>query len=164
MLIRKTNLNDVDAVVEIYRHARKFMRETGNPNQWNKVYPAEEDVLSDIARGGGYVCEESGEIVAAFFFLKGEDKTYKKIYDGAWKNDEPYAVIHRIAVKYNGRGIAKFCFDECFKMHGNLRIDTHRDNIPMQTALKKSGFEYCGIIYLENGDERIAFQKCAEHL
>ena len=30
----------------------------------------------------------------------------------------------------------------------------------LQKALAKYGFEYCGIIYLEDGDERIAFQKC----
>jgi hypothetical protein len=42
---------------------------------------------------------------------------------------------------------------------GNIRIDTHRDNVPMLSLLDKSGFERCGIIYLKNGDERIAFQK-----
>jgi RimJ/RimL family protein N-acetyltransferase len=44
-------------------------------------------------------------------------------------------------------------------MHPNLKIDTHRDNIPMQKVLKRNGFSECGIIYIENGDERIAFQK-----
>ena len=41
----------------------------------------------------------------------------------------------------------------------NLKIDTHRDNYPMQKSLKKNGFEYCGIIYLADGNERLAFQK-----
>ena len=29
----------------------------------------------------------------------------------------------------------------------------------MQRLLEKSGFKYCGIIYLEDGNERIAFEK-----
>ena len=29
----------------------------------------------------------------------------------------------------------------------------------MQRALEKSGFAYCGIIYLASGDERLAYQK-----
>ena len=41
----------------------------------------------------------------------------------------------------------------------SIRIDTHKDNIPMQRALAKHGFIKCGIIHLANGDERIAFQK-----
>ncbi|HNZ83431.1 MAG TPA: GNAT family N-acetyltransferase, partial [Sedimentibacter sp.] len=48
-----------------------------------------------------------------------------------------------------------WCFEKC----RNLKIDTHRDNIPMQNLLNKNGFIRCGIIYLENGDERIAYQK-----
>ena len=34
-----------------------------------------------------------------------------------------------------------------------------RDNLKMQGAMKKAGFVYRGIIYLENGDERFAFEK-----
>mgnify|MGYP003296922186 CR=1 FL=1 len=40
----------------------------------------------------------------------------------------------------------------------NIRIDTHHDNVVMQRLLKKLGFQYCGIIHLENGDPRLAFQ------
>lgn len=46
---------------------------------------------------------------------------------------------------------------------GNIRIDTHRNNIPMQKTLIKNGYRVCGTIYLENGDERIAFQKEQEN-
>ena len=28
----------------------------------------------------------------------------------------------------------------------------------MQRMLAKTGFQYCGVIYLENGSERIAFE------
>ena len=29
----------------------------------------------------------------------------------------------------------------------------------MRHLMEKHGFDYCGIIYLANGDERLAFQK-----
>ena len=41
----------------------------------------------------------------------------------------------------------------------NIRIDTHRDNRIMRHNIEKHGFAYCGIIYLANGDERLAYQK-----
>ena len=159
MLIRKTKITDISECVNIYNSAREYMRASGNPDQWPSCYPGEVDVLSDIASGCGYVCEDKGEVVAVFYFAKGPDTTYAKIYDGAWKSDEPYAVIHRVAVKYHGRGIIDFIFNECFTTSGPLRIDTHKDNLPMQKVLKRNGFEPCGIIHIETGAERIAFEK-----
>lgn len=162
MKIRKTTAADVAAAEKIYKDARDFMRAAGNPTQWANEYPNRESVLDDIENGVGYVCEDGGEILAVFMFKVGRDETYDVIYDGEWLNDEPYAVIHRIAVAdhAHGRGVAGFCFAECFKHFPNLKIDTHRDNIPMQRALARAGFERCGIIHLASGEERVAFQKC----
>ena len=159
MLIRKTTAADIEAAAAIYDSARAFMKESGNPNQWNGTYPNSDNILADVKNGGSYVCEDNGEIVAVFYFCIGNDPTYNNIYDGEWKREGEYAVIHRIAVKYHGRGIADFIYAYCFNTHPNLRIDTHRDNAPMQRSLLKNGFEYCGIIYLTSGDERLAFQR-----
>ena len=159
MIIRKTKTADVSACSEIYAAAREYMRNAGNPEQWSGAYPDTVEILSDIALGCGYVVEEDGDVVAVFHFSPGPDPTYAKIYDGEWKSDEPYAVIHRVAVKHHGRGIIDFIFRECFKAAGHLRIDTHKDNIPMQRVLKRNGFEYCGIIHIETGAERMAFEK-----
>lgn len=159
MQIRRSTPSDITAIGEIYSAAKKFMRENGNPNQWSENGPDENSALSDSERGIGYVCEDGGEIVAVFAFEIGREPTYDKIYGGEWLSDEPYAYMHRVAVKKHGQGIIDFCFNECFKLHPNLKIDTHRDNIPMQRVLKRCDFRECGIIYLENGDERLAFQK-----
>ena len=160
MYIRKTEERDLLEISEIYSSAKRYMAESGNPNQWNtENSPGIKTAREDMENGVGYVCERDGEIIAVFMFKIGEDSTYKTIYDGKWKNEAPYAVIHRIAVKYHGQGIVAFCFDECFSRFPNLKIDTHKDNVPMQKALKKAGFHHCGIIHLENGEERIAFQK-----
>jgi len=41
----------------------------------------------------------------------------------------------------------------------NIRIDTHKDNHIMQHNLAKYGFQYCGIIYIASGAERLAYQR-----
>ena len=160
MIIRPITRLEITEANKIYEHAREFMKNAGNPNQWNSAYPGIYDIEKGMERSASYVCCDDVEIVATFHFeINADDEAYKNIYGGAWINDAPYATIHRIAVKYHGRGIVDFCFNECFKLFPNLKIDTHKDNIPMQKALTRAGFEYCGIIYLSNGDERMAYQK-----
>lgn len=158
--IRPAELTDFPRILKIYENARDFMRQTGNPNQWGETHPAEEILRSDIPKGQLYVCTENDEILGVFAYIRGIDPTYLRIYDGQWRNDEPYGTIHRIAVTAPGKGVASFCFDWALAQCPNLRIDTHRDNLPMQRALEKYGFQYCGIIHILNGDERIAFHKC----
>ena len=160
MIIRPATMADVEACDEIYKAARQFMRESGNPNQWSGEYPNGDDVIDGISKGTSYVCEDNGEVVAVFAFYQNySDPTYLNIYNGQWLNNEPYSVIHRIAVKYNGRSIAAECIKYCEERSQNLKIDTHEDNIPMQRLLNKCGFKYCGIIYISTGAERIAYQK-----
>ena len=157
--IRPAEFADLPLILEIYAQARQYMRDTGNPNQWGDSHPAEEILRSDIPKGQLYVCMENGEIVGVFAYIRGIDPTYVRIYEGQWLNDEPYGTIHRIAVTAHRKGVASFCFDWALQQCPNLRIDTHRENLPMQRALEKYGFEYCGIIYLANGHERLAFHK-----
>ena len=105
----------------------------------------------------GIPCIE-GEILGTFCFILGEDPTYQQIYEGAWLNDEPYGVIHRLATNGKQKGVSEACLDWCFERWPNVRVDTHRDNKVMQHILTKYGFQRCGIIYVKNGTERIAYQ------
>ena len=157
-MIEKASLSQLPQILAIYEKARNFMTQTGNPNQWGTAYPPEEMIRQDILNGKCYVNLWNGAICAVFYFAVEEDPTYGYI-EGAWLNDAPYGVIHRIAVGENGRGTAAECFKFAYECCGNLRIDTHEDNIPMQRCLAKNGFHRCGIIYLEDGDPRIAYQK-----
>lgn len=159
MHIRKTKPNEINTIMKIYVQAKKFMKESGNPNQWGKEYPEVSLIESDVESENSYVCIEDDEIVGTFYFVVGEDPTYAKIYGGQWLDNHPYGVIHRIASTDGKRGVATFCLDWCLKQCGNIRIDTHHDNIPMQKLLEKIGYTKCGIIHLANGDERIAYQK-----
>ena len=159
MEIRLARQEDIDAANGIYEAARSYMRDAGNPCQWNSAYPGKKDIADGIADETSYVCVDGDEIVATFYFKIGDDPTYAEISEGSWVSEEPYAVIHRIAVKHHGRGIVDFCFDYCFNRFPNLKIDTHKDNIPMQKCLLRCGFEYCGIITTWNGEPRCAYQK-----
>ena len=67
--------------------------------------------------------------------------------------------MHRVAAPGRVKGAGSFCIRWCAKHSGgDLRIDTHRNNLPMQHVLEKNEFQRCGIIYLANGDERIAYE------
>ena len=161
--IRKANEKDMPRILEIYEEARRFMAENGNPGQWTDGYPKEELIREDMARGNLYLCEEGDGIAAVFVFFLDEEPSYRNISGGAWLNEEPYGTIHRIASAGKRKGAASFCVDWCYKQCRNLRIDTYKDNLPMQRFLKKKGFLFCGAVQVENtkGDrERLAFQKC----
>ena len=159
MQIRKTKMEELDEVMKIYAYARKFMAEHGNPNQWKTTNPPIERVEQDIREGKSYVCVDENEILGVFYFAVEDDITYRVIYDGEWKNQSEYAVVHRIASAGKVKGVGSFCLNWAYEQFANVKIDTHRDNVVMQNMLKKNGFSYCGIIHLENGEERLAFQK-----
>jgi RimJ/RimL family protein N-acetyltransferase len=159
MRIRKTRPEDIEEVMQIYARARSFMAQTGNPTQWDGGYPHESLIREDIEKGISHVAEYDGKIETVFVFFKGEDPTYRVIENGSWVNDEPYGVIHRIASRGEVKGAGAACLLWGFEQCGNLRIDTHDDNLVMQHVLEKNGFVRCGRIYLEDGSPRVAYQK-----
>lgn len=159
MHIRHTTQEDLPAILEIYATARRFMAANGNATQWGTVKPAAERVAQDIEEGISYVgTDDEGVIRFVFVFFTDPEPTYAFIENGAWLHDAPYGTIHRVATDGTIHGAMGLITAFCRERIGNLRIDTHVNNIPMQKALAKNGFVHCGTIYLENGDSRIAFQ------
>ena len=164
MKIRKSTEQDIDRMMEIYAFAREQMAKTGNSNQWGPTnWPPEELLREDIRTGNSYVCEnDDGLVVGTFYFIQGRDiePTYRDITDGAWLDDSPYGVIHRVAADGSEKGIGAFCINWAFEQCGHMRIDTHGDNVVMQKLLTKLGFVPCGTIYVVEDDyPRIAFEK-----
>ncbi len=157
--IRLVTYDDIPAIMPVIDAAREMMHSSGNVNQWINGYPSEEIIHADIARDGGFMVTDDERIVAYFAFLPAPEPTYEKIYDGAWLNDEPYYVIHRLASWPDVHGIWDCVLEWAFERTRTLRVDTHRDNHIMQHNILKHGFTYCGIIYLLSGDERLAYQK-----
>ena len=159
--IRKADITMLDTLMDIFEQGKRIMRKDGNMKQWTGGYPTEEIVRRDIENGNSYVCLDNEQhVVGTFAFIPGADPTYAQIYNGAWLDDtRPYGVIHRLASTEESKGVASACLEWCYRRMPNLRADTHRDNRILQHIFKKHGFRYCGIIYLPNGDERLAYQK-----
>lgn len=158
--IREAQPSDMADIRLVINAAKGIMRASGNMLQWQGNYPSEEVLLADMERHGGFVILDDGRIVGYFAFLPSPDPTYSTIYQGEWLDDTlPYHVVHRIASYPDAHHIFASLLDFCFAREPNLRIDTHRDNSIMQHVLLRHGFTYCGIIYLANGDERLAYQK-----
>lgn len=154
--IRPAVQADLNQIEKIYAHARRFMAENGNPTQWGNDYPRRELLEADIKTGNLYVAEDHNQIYGVFLFVMGEDPAYSYIKNGAWCSDLPYGTIHRIASCRSGlfRQALEFCRCRC----SHIRIDTHADNKPMQHLAEKHGFRRCGIIYVEDGTPRIAYE------
>lgn len=159
MKIRCAKKDDVEEILRVYRAAKQYMDDTGNATQWEKGYPSREMIEADIEAGELYVLADD-TVHAVFYFAVGEDETYKKIYDGAWKSDAPYAVIHRVGSDGTAHGVMREIVSFSMEKYPNIRIDTHENNKTMQHVLEKLGFARCGTIYLPNGDPRIAYQLC----
>ena len=157
MKVRKGELKDIDTIMDIYAPARKYMVEHGNPDQWADGHPPRELILDDIEKGICHVITKDDKICGVFAFILGQDPTYKVIEGGSWLNDNPYGTIHRIASDNKTGGILKCAISYGLSHISDVRIDTYKDNIKMQTLLKQYGFTKCGTIYLENGDPRIAY-------
>lgn len=165
MEFRKTVKSDVTDVMKIIKQAQEYFKVQGI-DQWQNNYPNEEVIIKDIENDESYVLIKDNEIVATTVISFNREKTYEAIFDGQWITDGEYAAIHRIAVadKFKGLGFSgkminyaeKMCKDRNIK---SIKADTHRDNLSMQALLGKNNFKYCGVIFLENGAERVAFEK-----
>lgn len=154
--IRKAQLEDLPVIEQIYAYARKFMADHGNPDQWGSTYPSGEMLMDDIEKQLLYVLCGESQIHGVFYFYIGADPTYAKIFEGSWRSDAAYGTIHRIAGDGSG-GILNSAVAYCKKRCSHLRIDTHADNYVMQKAILKQGFSERGIVYMEDGTPRIAY-------
>jgi predicted GNAT family N-acyltransferase len=165
MEFRKTVKTDINDVMNIIRQAQVYFKELGI-NQWQNDYPNVEIINNDIDNENSYVLLKDNNIVATAAVSFEGEKTYDSIYEGQWISNKEYAVIHRIAVNnnYKGLGISSKIIRNveqlCLKKSVySIKVDTHEENLSMQKMLKKNQFQYCGVIYLEDGSKRIAFEK-----
>ncbi len=155
--IRNAELKDLPRIEAIYAYARNFMAATGNPHQWGTKEPPTEQIIADIQDGSLYAVTDETGIHGVFFFAMGEDPTYRSIYEGCWLSDTPYGTIHRVASDGSG-GIFTAALEFCKGRSSHIRIDTHQDNTIMQHVVEKNGFSLRGIIYIEDGTSRIAYE------
>ncbi len=158
-MVRKAAYEDLPEILHIYDKARAFMRASGNASQWRNGYPRREVLEYDISQGNLYVLADSFGPYGVFMLRVGTDPTYLEIRDGGWLDDSDYAVIHRVASSGRRKGVLHEVVAFASSLCPHIRIDTHADNLPMQTALLKEGFSRTGIIVCDDGTDRIAFER-----
>jgi len=152
-------------MLSIVAMAQKYLAAQG-VDQWQDGYPNERVMAGDIHDGAAYVLERRGQVIGIATVLFTGEPTYAVIEDGAWASPEPYACIHRIALAATARGSGASGelmagAERLIRERGvwGVRVDTHRDNRVMRGMLQKNGYAACGVIYLADGQPRVAFEK-----
>ncbi len=159
--IRRATVSDFAAIRAIYDSAKAFMDSIGDDKQWPLGYPYDDILAEDIECGRLFViCDGSGVPHGVFALICGIDPTYVTIYDGAWLREQEYVTLHRVASDGVLRGVMRsaVAFARASHPECDIRIDTHEDNSKMHAVLAELGFKRCGIIYLDIGAPRIAYQ------
>lgn len=156
--VRHTSVDDFDAVMAMYDHSRNLMRAAGNTTQW-VGYPTLAQLQADTARGNSYVVESQGVPIGTFALVLGVEPTYGLIVHGRWFDTAtPYATLHRLAKAPGTQGIAAAAFNYAKKHHAHLRFDTHESNLTLQAIANREGFVYCGIVFMSDRTERLAYE------
>ena len=168
MKILNANSDDIISISELFDEARKTIASLGI-DQWQNGYPSKDIIEEDISLSRSYCVKEDEKLCGTFVMITDGEPTYDKIYDGHWITGDDnynYVAIHRVAVSVSmrGRGISTAIIEYVSEFARNLnrsslRIDTHKGNVVMRRMLEKHGFKYCGIIFLQNGEERVAYEK-----
>jgi len=155
--------SETPIIWNILKQAIKKRKEDGS-NQWQDGYPNLEVINKDIEKKAGFVLIENEIIVGYFAILINDEPEYEKI-EGAWLNNDPYLVFHRVAIskKHLGKGLAKKIMNgiEEYALKNNIysiKADTNFDNTAMLKIFKKFEYSYCGKVYLR-GSPREAYQK-----
>ena len=152
MNIELVILDDLNKLMDIYDLARVRMVNEGNLTQWDNREVFKTEIIDYINKKILYKVIENDEIVGYFAYIYDIEHAYDVI-DGKWLNQDKYITIHKIASKYNNKGIGgfiiKYVIDRC-KNEGiyNIKIDTHKNNLSMNKFLTNNWFINCGVISL----------------
>lgn len=157
LTVRPALGSDLPVLAPIFDSARAYMRAAGNMVQWVGGYPSSELMASEIDAGHCFVITDAaGTVRATFCLIAGDDPTYAYI-EGEWLHPGPYCTIHRLASDGSVRGAFAAALEYARSLGLVVRADTHESNANMQRLLLGAGFEYCGIIYVNDGTPRLAY-------
>lgn len=167
LLIKKTmenyqvcraTMGDIEQIISMIEYSRSLMRKRGNLSQWTGGYPSRQDVEADIRAGNSHLLRCGDAVAGTFALVEGLEPTYQ-IIEGGWKDaPRPYGTIHRTACAPGFHGIFAAALEWSRRQVASLRIDTHADNRVMLHLIQKLGFERCGIVYMDDGSPREAYQ------
>ena len=160
MQIRKAQYKDVQQMMYIVKQAQHDLKEM-NVDQWQNGYPNDTVLHQDIDLNKAYVAE-SDHVLGLMVISYNDETTYDPLT--TWIKSS-YMVIHRFVVEKEVQrtGVASYMVHQASMMAKELqmesiRIDTHEKNVRMRRFLEKLGFEERGIIYLKDGNPRVAYE------
>ncbi|MBM7709633.1 GNAT family N-acetyltransferase [Enterococcus lemanii] len=167
MKLRQATKEDLPIIMTIIQEGIDALKEQQSP-QWQDGFgPNQEKMEKDIETNACYVLVDGqDEVIATASLIQGIDPVYTAIEDGHWLGLNSYIAIHRVAIAKGQRGKkrASLLLDLLISQakelgYHDIRIDTHRLNLPMQKAILSSGFSYRGLVHfpIPNG-ERLAYQ------
>ena len=121
---RKAEPADAERIMEIIRQAQAQMRALGS-RQWQDGYPSARDIMADLAAGRGRTLRLRERVIAYAAVGFDGEPAYLHI-DGQWLTDEPYVLVHRIAVVdgERGRGVAAESLRRGTPARGRRRDET----------------------------------------
>ncbi len=167
MKFEKATEKDIAGVWEILKEAKRYLAEQGI-DQWQRGGPTRNEVENCVKEGTQFLVREGGAIAGVCTVVEG-DSDYLRI-DGAWRAEGKYFAVHRVAVAraFRGSGVPARIYEEAEKMAKaagcvSLRADTHQDNARMRATFVKNGFRYCGRVFVEGGEERLAFDRLLDY-
>ena len=169
LVCRKAAEADLPEVMDIITQAVETLAKR-KIDQWQGGYPNEETILTDIAKGEGYVLTYGGKVAAYFVLSTAPEPCYDALTDGKWHGDGPYMAFHRCAVAktFRGLGVSDAILARAEEMAREkgiawMRGDTHRKNKAMQALLRRNGYEYRGNVLVSppegHDPRRVAFEK-----
>lgn len=167
-MVEKAKITDLNEVMEVIDSGRAFLKEQGL-DQWQDGHPNIDMVRNDILNNDFYIIKDNNKIVCVAAIIFSVDPNYSKIYDGNWLTNNKYAVIHRFATLkgYQNKGYATEIINytkSIISDNHSIRIDTHINNIPMQSLLAKNGFKLCGKIYLDHIKDQTHLRLAYEYI
>ena len=156
---------DREKIEKIYEDGSLKLKSLGI-NQWQGNEKPNLNNFSNLNENKIIYVLEDKEIIVSTLIIYDKDQDYENNLVGTWNSPKPYVALHRIATlsgarkKGYGRKIIEFA--ESYARENNfksVRIDTHRENKPMQNLLSSMEYNFVGLVFLDGKRERFAYEK-----
>jgi ribosomal protein S18 acetylase RimI-like enzyme len=155
MELRRLALTDLGLVVNIYKDAVNNMI-AHNIFQWDEMYPDENTLREDVARGRMFAGVENNEIASVFVLDKECDGAYST---AQWEcGSGGFIVLHRFCVRvdFQHRGVGTKTMkliEKKMKGEGitSIRLDTFSKNPYSLRMFDKLGYKRVGEAHWERG-------------
>ncbi|MBV7269021.1 GNAT family N-acetyltransferase [Winogradskyella luteola] len=156
-MIRKGNLEDIDAIMHLTKACAKVMIANGI-YQWNEHYPNKSAFRNDVKREELYILEINNAIKGTIVISTFMDKEYIPI---KWlTKNENNIYIHRLAIhpELQGKGYAQQLMDFAKRYaidnnYSSIRLDTFSQNKRNQKFYELRGYKRLGDIFFPKQSE-----------